>query len=318
MSAKIPDLSVTIAGIRFRNPILTASGTFGYGLEFEPFFDLKRMGGIVVKGLSAKPRPGNPPPRIVETPSGMLNSIGLENIGAEAFLAEKLPRLRSFGIPILVNIFGNTIEEYVEVARLLDGQPGISGMEVNISCPNVKKAGIAFGRDPALTREAIAAVRNSTGLPVIAKLSPNVTDIVEISRAALAGGADALSLINTVLGMAVDVDTRKPRLSRVVGGLSGPAIRPIAVRMVYEVAHALQAPIIGVGGVSTVSDVLEFLIAGASAVQVGTWNFVDPAIGPRLADDLRDWMQARSISRIDEIINSRETTQKRIDDDGDP
>jgi dihydroorotate dehydrogenase (NAD+) catalytic subunit len=308
VSAQRPDLSVTIAGIRFQNPILTASGTFGYGLEFEPFLDLGRIGGIVVKGLSAKPRPGNPPPRIVETPSGMLNSIGLENIGAEAFLKDKLPRLRSFGVPILVNIFGNTIEEYVDVARLLDGQPGISGMEVNISCPNVKKAGMAFGRDPALTRDVIAAVRAATGLPVIAKLSPNVTDIVEISRAALAGGAGALSLINTVLGMAVDVETRKPRLSRIVGGLSGPAIRPIAVRMVYEVARALQAPIIGVGGVSTVSDVLEFLIAGASAVQVGTWNFVDPAVCPRLAEELCEWMQERSVFRLNDIINSLKTT----------
>jgi dihydroorotate dehydrogenase (NAD+) catalytic subunit len=309
MSQQPPDLTVSIAGIRLKNPILTASGTFGYGLEFEDFLDLKKLGGIVVKGLSAKPRPGNAPPRIVETPSGMLNSIGLENIGAEAFAAEKLPRLQALDVPVIANIFGNTVDEYTEVTGMLDGQPGLSAFEVNISCPNVRKGGLAFGRDPSLTKEVIQAVRSATRLPIIAKLTPNVTDITEIGTAALEAGADALSLINTLLGMAIDVETRKPKLSTVAGGLSGPAIRPVAVRMVYETAKALQAPVIGIGGISTVEDVLEFLMAGATAVQVGTWNFVDPAIAATLVDDLEKWMRERAIAGCKEIINSLETGQ---------
>jgi dihydroorotate dehydrogenase (NAD+) catalytic subunit len=270
------DLSIDFAGIKLKNPVLTASGTFGYGEEFAEFVDLNKLGGVIVKGISLKPIKGNPPPRIWETPSGMLNAIGLENPGVDVFLSEKLPYLRKFDTAVIVNVFGYSIEEYVDVVERLDGVPGISGLEVNISCPNVKAGGIMFGTNLKSAFELLSAVRKVTKLPVIAKLSPNVADITEFSRAALDAGCDGLSLINTLLGMAIDVRCRRPRLANCTGGLSGPAIRPVAVRMVWQAAKAVSLPIIGMGGIVTGEDALEFILAGASAVAVGTANFVSP------------------------------------------
>jgi dihydroorotate dehydrogenase (NAD+) catalytic subunit len=271
-----PDLSIDFAGIRLKNPVLTASGTFGYGEELADFVDLNRLGGVIVKGVSIKPIRGNPPPRIWETPSGMLNAIGLENPGVDVFISQKLPYLRQFDTAVIVNIFGYSLEEYIEVASRLDGVPGVSGLEVNISCPNVKAGGIVFGTNVKAAFDLLAAVRRSTRLPIIAKLSPNVTDISEFARAARDAGCDGLSLINTLLGMAIDVRSRKPRLANVTGGLSGPAIRPVAVRMVWQAARAVSLPIIGMGGIVTGEDALEFILAGASAVAVGTANFINP------------------------------------------
>jgi dihydroorotate dehydrogenase (NAD+) catalytic subunit len=270
------DLSVDFAGIKLKNPVLTASGTFGYGEEFGEFVDLNRLGGVIVKGISLKPIKGNPPPRIWETPSGMLNAIGLENPGVDVFLNEKLPYLRKFDTAVIVNVFGYSLEEYVGVVERLSDAPGIAGLEVNISCPNVKAGGIVFGTNLSAASELLAAVRRATKLPMIAKLSPNVTDITEFARAARDAGCDGLSLINTLLGMAIDVRCRKPRLANCTGGLSGPAIRPVAVRMVWQAAKAVPLPIIGMGGIVTGEDALEFILAGASAVAVGTANFVNP------------------------------------------
>ncbi|MGE5809346.1 MAG: dihydroorotate dehydrogenase, partial [Nitrospirota bacterium] len=271
-----PDLSIDFAGIRLKNPVLTASGTFGYGEEFAEFVDLNRLGGVIVKGISLKPIQGNPPPRIWETPSGMLNAIGLENPGVDVFLRDKLPFLRRFDTAVIVNIFGYSMEEYVGVAERLDGVSGVAGLEVNISCPNVKAGGIAFGSDVQASRALLSAVRRATKLPVIAKLSPNVTDVTGFAAAARDAGCDGLSLINTLLGMAIDVRCRRPRLANCTGGLSGPAIRPVAVRMVWQAAKAVKLPIIGMGGIVTGEDALEFILAGASAVAVGTANFMNP------------------------------------------
>ena len=273
---KKPDLSIDFAGIKLKNPVLTASGTFGYGEEFAEFVDLNKLGGVIVKGISLKPIKGNPPPRIWETPSGMLNAIGLENPGVDVFLSEKLPYLRKFDTAVIVNVFGYSLEEYVGVVERLDGVLGISGLEVNISCPNVKAGGIVFGTNLKSAFELLSAVRKVTKLPLIAKLSPNVADITEFSRAARDAGCDGLSLINTLLGMAIDVRCRRPRLANCTGGLSGPAIRPVAVRMVWQAAKAVSLPIIGMGGIVTGEDALEFILAGASAVAVGTANFVNP------------------------------------------
>ncbi len=289
-------LLVEFAGMRFKNPVWTASGTFGYGREFSRYTDLSRLGAIVVKGLSLRPRQGNPPPRIVETPCGMLNAIGLQNVGVDNFIKEKLPFLRKVKTPVIANIFGETIEEYSEVARRLEDAGGVSALEVNISCPNVKKGGIVFGTDPGEARRVVSAVRAATRLPLITKLSPNVTDIKIMARAVVDAGSDAVSLINTMTGMAIDVERRRPRLRTVTGGLSGPAIRPVAVRMVWEAHNAVRAPVIGMGGIMTAEDALEFMIAGAAAVQVGTANFVDPDSAVKVVDGIGAYLKRHKMS----------------------
>jgi len=299
---KGPDLSVTFAGIKLKNPVLTASGTFGYGEEFAEFVDLNRLGGVIVKGISLKPIKGNPPPRIWETPSGMLNAIGLENPGVDVFLAEKMPYLRKYDTAVIVNMFGYSLEEYVAVAERLDGAAGISGIEVNISCPNVKAGGMAFGTDLRATFELLSAVRKATRLPLIAKLSPNVTDVTAFAKAAADAGCDGLSLINTLLGMAIDVRCRKPRLANCTGGLSGPAIRPVAVRMVWQVARSVSLPIIGMGGIVTGEDAVEFMLAGATAVAVGTANFINPRATLDVLSGIEDYLREQKLGGLRDII----------------
>ncbi|GAB4339984.1 MAG: dihydroorotate dehydrogenase [Desulfobulbaceae bacterium] len=306
-SSNIPDLGVAIGPLRLRNPVMTASGTFGYGREFASLVDLERLGALIVKGISLQPRAGNPPPRIIETACGMLNAIGLENVGVERFIAEKMGFLRQTGSPVIVNILGDSVEDYASLAARLDGVEGIAGLEVNISCPNVKKGGVAFGTDPAMAAAVTAAVRKATELPMIVKLSPNVTDVTLIARAVEEAGADGLSLINTLLGMAIDVDRRRPRLANVVGGLSGPAIKPIALRMVWQTVQAVSIPVIGIGGITTTEDALEFLIAGASGVQVGTASFFQPSAATDIVAGLERYLRDRGINRITEIIGSLET-----------
>ncbi len=293
-----PDLSVNVAGIAMRNPIMTASGTFGYGAEFAPYMDLRSIGAMVTKGLSLRPRAGNPTPRIVETPAGMLNAIGLQNVGVDAFIAEKAPFLRTVDTPCIANFFGNTVEEYAEMARRLDAVPEVAALEMNISCPNVKEGGIVFGSDPACAAGVVAACRAATRKPLIVKLSPNVTDVVAMAVACVDAGADALSLINTLVGMAIDVNTRRPVLANVTGGLSGPAIKPVALRMVWQVARAVKVPLIGIGGIMSATDVIEFLLAGATAVQVGTASFVTPGIAQQIAQDLERWMQDKGVADV--------------------
>ncbi len=297
------DLRVTVAGISMQNPVMTASGTFGYAQEFEPYLDLSRLGAIVVKTITLHPRVGAQPPRIVETPAGMLNAIGLQNVGLQAFLKEKLPYLKKLGPPIIVNIAGESIEDYVELAKRLNDQEGVSGIELNISCPNVAD-GLIFGCNAVLANKLVARVRKATSLPLIPKLSPNVTDVVEIARALADSGADALSLINTLIGMAIDVRTRRPKLGNVTGGLSGPAIRPIAVRMVWEVARAVKLPLIGMGGIMTADDALEFLIAGATAVAVGTANFTSPSSATRVIDGIEAYLIDHKVKRVTDLIGS--------------
>ncbi len=287
-----------------KNPVMAASGTFGYGEEFATLVDLKRLGGIIVKGLSLKPSGGNPPPRTVETCGGMLNAIGLENIGLEAFVQKKLPFLRSLETPIILNIYGHEIEAYSELAERIQDLEGIAGIEVNISCPNVKAGGIAFGTDPKMAFEVVQAVREKVRLPLMAKLSPNVSDIKAIARSVVEAGADAVSLINTITGMAVDVATRRPRLANVTGGLSGPAIKPIALRMVWEAAQAVDVPVVGIGGIMDATDALEFLTVGARAVQIGTANFVNPRATEEIVDGLSRYLVENNISDINEIIGS--------------
>ncbi len=286
-----------------QNPVVTASGTFGYAQEFEPFLDLSRLGAIVVKTITLHPRAGNPPVRIVETPAGMLNAIGLQNVGVQAFVEEKLPYLRTLGPPVIVNIAGESIEDYVELAKRLSDQEGVSGIELNISCPNVAD-GLIFGCNAVLANKLVACVRQVTSLPLIPKLSPNVTDVAEIARALADAGADAISLINTLMGMAIDVRTRRPKLGNVTGGLSGPAIRPIAVRMVWEVARAVKLPLIGMGGIMTADDALEFLIAGATVVAVGTANFTSPSSTERIIDGIRAYLVSHKVSRVTDLIGS--------------
>ncbi len=297
-----PDLSVNIAGIKLKNPVLTASGTFGYGEEYAEFVDLNKLGGVIVKGISINPIKGNPPPRIWETPSGMLNAIGLENPGVDVFLNEKLPYLRQFDTAVIVNIFGYSCEEYVQVAEKLDGVPGVAGLEVNISCPNVKAGGIVFGTNQKAAFELLAAVRKATKLPIIAKLSPNVTDITEFAKTARDAGCDGLSLINTLIGMAIDVRCMRPRLANCTGGLSGPAIKPVAVRMVWQVAKSVHLPILGMGGIATGEDALEFMLAGASAVAVGTANFVNPRATLDVLSGMESLMIEQGIRDIKDII----------------
>lgn len=303
-SAEAVGLGVKIGPLELKNPVMTASGTFGYGLEFEPFVDLSRLGAVVVKGLSLEPIPGNPPPRIVETAGGMLNAIGLQNIGIRAFIQEKMPHLRQLGATVLVNIFGETIDDYRRVAAMLDTVAGIAGMEVNISCPNVKKGGIAFGANPDMAADVTQNVRRETGLPLIVKLTPNVTDITEIAFAVEAAGADAISLINTVTGMSVDIETRRPRLANVTGGLSGPAVKPIALRMVWQTAQALKIPVIGAGGIRTAADAIEFLIAGASAVEIGTANFLNPSVTIEVLEGIQEYMARHQIKHMKDLIGS--------------
>ena len=300
-----PDLGVKIDSLKLKNPVLTASGTFGYGLEFADQLDLNRLGGICVKGLSLHPRPGNPPPRIMETPAGMLNAIGLQNVGVSYFISKYLPRLREYDTAVVANIFGETVEEYAAVADALEKAQGVAAVEINVSCPNVTKGGIAFGTDPAMLTTVVQAVRQATSLPVITKMTPNVTDIVVLARAAVEGGSDALSLINTLLGMSVDIETRTPHLRNVVGGLSGPAIRPVALRMVHQVYQAgLGVPLIGIGGISTAEDAIQFLICGASAVQVGTANYIEPDAAVKVCQGISDYLEQNGLGSVAELTGS--------------
>ncbi len=300
-----PRMDVEIAGVRLKNPVLTASGTFGYGLEFANLMDLNAIGGIVVKGLSMKPIKGNPPPRIYETASGMLNAIGWQNIGATEFVTAKLPGLRNYETKIIVNIVGFELNDYLEVARFLNDCPGIAALELNISCPNVEKGGFHFNKNPKDTFKITAAAKKaSKNLPLWVKLSPNVTDIREFARACEDAGADAVSVINTLVGMAIDVDKRQPRLRFLTGGLSGPAIKPIALRMVWEACQAVKIPVIGVGGIARTEDALEFLIAGARAVQVGTANFYRPDASQRIALGLQGYCRSRNVEDINELVGS--------------
>jgi dihydroorotate dehydrogenase (NAD+) catalytic subunit len=295
-----PDMSVTFAGVRFRNPIVAASGAFGFGREYGEFYDISVLGGVCVKGLTARARSGNPPPRIAETPMGMLNSVGLQNPGVDAFIADELPALRRCGTVVIANIAGNTASEYGEMAeKLSDARVDI--IEVNVSCPNVKRGGMAFGTSADGVAEVTREVRRRSGVPVMVKLSPNVTDIAEIARAAERAGADALSLINTIVGMRIDINTRRPVLSMNTGGLSGPAVLPVAVRMVAEVASAVSAPVLGMGGVSRWEDAVEMMLAGASLVGVGTASFANPYALPAIIDGLEKYAGERGIARVAEL-----------------
>ncbi|HYP28253.1 MAG TPA: dihydroorotate dehydrogenase [Blastocatellia bacterium] len=297
-------LAVEIAGVRFSNPVMGASGTFGYGLEFSELIDLNRIGGFSTKGLSARPLPGNPPPRIVETHGGMLNAIGLQNIGARAFVEEKLPALRKYDTRIIANVFGYSDEDYIEAIRILNDGNGIDAYELNISCPNVKEGGIVIGGSPSAAARLTEKARRATARPLIVKLSPNVTDIAEMARAIAGAGADSLSLINTLVGMSVDVNTRRPRLNFGTGGLSGPAIRPIAVRMVHEVAKAVDLPLIGIGGIASPMDALEFIIAGATAVQIGTANYYDPRVTEKVVAGLSEYCDRHAVESITSLVGS--------------
>ena len=304
------DLQVQIGTLTLRNPVCTASGTFGYASEFASLVDLARLGAIVVKGISLAPRPGNPPPRIVETACGMLNAIGLENVGVERFITEKMPFLRDLATPVIVNILGDSVDDYARLAGRLAPVPGIAALEVNISCPNVKKGGVAFGTVPEMAAAVTAAVRQATALPVIVKLSPNVTDITAIARAVADAGADGLSLINTLLGMAIDIRSRRPRLANIVGGLSGPAIKPVALRMVWQVAKAVTIPVIGIGGITTSEDALEFLIAGATAIQVGTANFYQPRATEEIVAGLAAYLRDHKLTSIRQVIGSLQVAER--------
>ena len=300
-------MKVNIAGLQMKNPVITASGTFGYGEEYADYIDLNLLGGISVKGLSLAPRAGNPPPRIMETTGGMLNSVGLQNIGVDAFIEEKIPFLRKFDVAVIANIYGESYADYAAVAAKLDGVPGVHALEVNISCPNVQKGGLSFGADPRAAAEVTRRVRAKNSLPLIVKLTPNVTDITVIARAVEQAGADAVSLINTLTGMSIDLDTREPHLKSITGGLSGPAIKPVALRMVWQVARQVKIPVIGMGGIMTARDALEFMVAGASAVQVGTASFVNPRSGVEIIDGMQDYMKKNRIKKITDIVGTLKT-----------
>jgi dihydroorotate dehydrogenase (NAD+) catalytic subunit len=296
------DLSVNFAGIQLKNPIIAASGTFGYGVEFEDVVHLDKLGGFVVKGLSREPMIGNPPPRLWETAAGMLNAIGLQNIGAAAFLEEKLPKLRQMkNIVVFANVFGYTREDYERTIEILNDGEGIAAYELNVSCPNTTSGGLQFGSDPRSLDEVVTTAKRAARRPLIVKLSPNVTSIAQMAHIAQEAGADAISLINTFVAMAIDADTRKPRIANVTAGLSGPAIKPIALRMVYDAAHAVNIPVIGMGGISTAADVAEFLLAGATAVQIGTASYWDPCATEKIVDELQRWCQHRSITRLADL-----------------
>jgi len=302
-----PNLEVEIAGVKLKNPVMTASGTFGYGEEFSPFFDLDKLGAMVLKGITLKPKMGNPPPRIIETPSGMLNSIGLQNVGVEMLIKEKLPYLQKYNTLVIINISGDTIEEYVELVRRLEEvskEMEITGLEVNISCPNVKKGGMAWGTDAKSTYKIISNIRKATHLPLIVKLTPNVTDIKTIAQAAEEAGADALSLINALLGMAVDIDSREPKLANISGGLSGPAIKPVALWLVWQVFQTVNIPVIGIGGIIKVEDALEFIIAGARAIEIGTANFINPRVTIEIIDGIEKYLIENNIKDVNELVGS--------------
>jgi dihydroorotate dehydrogenase (NAD+) catalytic subunit len=301
-----PDIRVDIGGLEIQNPVLTASGTFGYAREYEHLVDLNRIGGIIVKGLSLQPTKGNPPPRIYETPCGMLNAIGLENVGIEAFVMEKLPFLQTLKPPIIANIYGKREEEYVQLAARIEEVEEIAAIEVNISCPNVKAGGMVFGVDPQAAYSVVKAVRNQTAKLLIVKLSPNVTDITAVARAVEDAGADCISLINTLTAMAIDINTRRPRLANITGGLSGPAIKPVALRMVWQVAQVAGVPIIGIGGIMSAEDALEYFIAGATAIQVGTANFVNPHATTDIIDGIEKFLMERKIAKITDMIGTLE------------
>ena len=297
-------MAVDIGGLILKNPVMTASGTFGYGKEYAPYVDLNRLGALIVKGLSLEPRKGNPPPRIMETPCGMLNAIGMENVGVRAFIDEKLPFLRPFDVAVIANIFGETIDEYKKIAAILSTVEGIHGLEINISCPNVKRGGIAFGAHPDTAYEVTGEVKSLTDLPVIVKLTPNAGDIAEIAESVEAAGADAVSLINTLTGMSVDVEQRVPHLKNITGGLSGPAIRPIALRMVWEVVNRVSIPVIGVGGIMDANDALEFLIVGAKAVQIGTANFINPRATLDILEGIDNYLKRHHMTDINDLIGT--------------
>lgn len=302
-----PDLSVDIGGLTLQNPVMTASGTFGYAMEFKSLVDLDQLGGAIVKGLSLEPSKGNPPPRIAETACGMLNAIGLENVGLDLFIEQKVPFLSKLKIPVFVNIYGTSIEAYGELARRLNDVGAVAGIEVNISCPNVKEGGVAFGSDPVMAHEVTQVVRRRYTKHLTVKLSPNVTDIVRIAKSVEDAGADAVSLINTITGMAIDIHTRKPKIANITGGLSGPAIKPVAVRMVWQVAQAVQVPVIGIGGIMHADDAIEFIIAGATAVQVGTANFVNPRATMEIVAGIRSYLKAKRMTSVRDLIGSLRT-----------
>jgi dihydroorotate dehydrogenase (NAD+) catalytic subunit len=296
------DLSVTFAGIQLKNPIIAASGTFGYGVEFEDVVHLDKLGGFVVKGLSREPMIGNPPPRLWETAAGMLNAIGLQNIGAAAFLEQKLPKLRQLkNIVVLANVFGYTREDYERTIEILNDGEGIAAYELNVSCPNTTSGGLQFGSDPRSLDEVVTTAKRTARRPLIVKLSPNVTSIAQMAHIAQEAGADAISLINTFVAMAIDADTRKPRIANVTAGLSGPAIKPIALRMVYDAAHAVDIPVIGMGGISTAADVVEFMLAGATAVQIGTASYWDPCATEKIVDELQRWCHDHHVTRLADL-----------------
>lgn len=310
MTTPAPNLAVDFAGVKLKNPLVAASGTFGYGVEYEGILDLSRLGGLVSKGLYMTARDGNPTPRLAETPHGLLNAIGLQGVGVRAFARDVLPRLARHDTAVFVNVCGDSLDEYAEVASVLEDAPGVAGLEINISCPNVKKGGLAFGNDPAMTHAVVAAVRKVTRRPLIPKLSPNVSDIATFARACADAGADGLSCINTLLGMAIDVETRRPKLAYGTGGLSGPAIRPVAVRMTWQVARAVKLPIFGIGGISCASDALEFLIAGATAVQIGTANFVDPGVYEKILAGLNDYLVRHGLTDIRQVVGTLEIAER--------
>ncbi len=298
------NLSVNIGGLLLKNPVMTASGTFGYGEEYAPYVDINRLGAVIVKGVSLHPRRGNPPPRIMETACGMLNAIGLQNPGVHVFVRDKLPFLKQFDVAVVVNIFGETVDEYKRIAEILNRTEGVHALEVNISCPNVEKGGMSFGADPKAAFEVTRGVKGATHLPVMVKLTPNVTDIGEIAETVQAAGADVISLINTIAGMSVDVENRKPNLQRVTGGLSGPAIKPVALRMVREVTKRVSVPVVGVGGITNASDALEFLIVGARAIQVGSANFVNPRATMDILEGIEEYMVRHRIRDIQALIGT--------------
>ena len=302
MAVEQPDMKISIGSLRLRNPVMTASGTFGYGEEYGSLVNLHRLGAIIVKGISLLPRQGTPPPRIAETACGMLNAIGLENVGLESFLSEKIPFLQGINTPLIVNILGDTVQDYQQLAARLDEEEKVAALEVNISCPNVKQGGVAFGTDPGMAHAVTKGVRQHFSRPVIVKLSPNVTDITGIARAAEEAGADAVSLINTVLGMAIDIKSCQPKLANIFGGLSGPAIKPIGLRMVWQVAECVSIPIIGIGGITTPEDAIEYILAGACAVQVGTTNFINPRAAEEIIQGIGAFLVENKMASIQDLI----------------
>lgn len=299
-------LNTSIGKLELKTPVMTASGTFGYGTEYEDFIDLSRLGAAIVKGTTLNPREGNPYPRMAETPAGMLNAVGLQNKGAQYFCDHIYPVVRNFGCPAIVNVSGSCIDDYVKAAAMIDALEDIPAIELNISCPNVKQGGMAFGVKPDSAAQVVAAVREAYHKTLIVKLSPNVTDITEIARAAESAGADAVSLINTMLGMAINIETRKPVLSTVTGGMSGPAVKPVALRMVWQTVKAVNIPVIGIGGISTAADAIEFLMAGARAIEIGTANFIDPSVTMKVTDGINDWLDRHGCTSVQEIIGCLE------------